>query len=156
MANKLSKPLLTELAVFGLKLFAPLTTVVFVERMMGPGSDAKASQIMVGLLIANLLLGAASFFNLIKTTPGIKSKKFAITESILWAAKMLAPVCMVVVIEQMMGPGSTARTAQLSPYLLCINFVLGMVSLVNLQFAMKSSAQSQAENKDPNAAVQPV
>ena len=155
MANKLSKAFIIELALFVFKLFAPLTAIVIVERMMGSGSDAKAKQIMVGLLIANLLLGAMSIFNLIKATRGIRTKKYAITESILWATKMLVPGCLVVVIEQMMGPGSTARAAQLFPYLAGINFALGIGSLVNLQIAMRSSAQSQGGFEFTNVPVQP-
>lgn len=55
-----------EAALWGLKMAAPLILVVIVERMMGPGSDARASQIMVALLITNLVLGTASFLNLQK------------------------------------------------------------------------------------------
>lgn len=120
------------------KMVAPITAVVFVEQSMGPGSDAKASQIMAPLLILNLVLGLLSLINLMRAMKSWTLNKFTIAETILWGTKVLVPI-----IERTMSPGSSARAAQLSPMLLIFNLSLGMASWINLAKAVQPTSDDQ-------------
>jgi hypothetical protein len=125
------------------KMVAPITAVVFVEQSMGPGSDAKASQIMAPLLILNLVLGLLSLINLMRAMKSWTLNKFTIAETILWGTKVLVPIIMIAIIERTMSPGSSARAAQLSPMLLIFNLSLGMASWINLAKAVQPTSDDQ-------------
>ncbi len=143
-----------EMFLYMLKMVAPIASVVFVEQQMGPGSDAKASRIMLPLLTLNLILGSLSLRNLMKVFPASTFNKFTTAELILWVTKVSAPFLLMFVIEATVSLGGTARAAQLSPALLLINLTLGIGSMMNTIRAVASvSGDGDADDPKENDSV---